>query len=125
MEELLGHFGGGQPERADASVARPMREAQSENLDRLVALCSTRRSAPRRAACRSARRKSMVGRLIGAAGALSAMVCARAMRDGMVPPTINLRTPDPGCDLDYVPLAARRTEVRTAIANAFGLTSRS
>jgi 3-oxoacyl-[acyl-carrier-protein] synthase II len=64
--------------------------------------------------------KSMVGHLIGAAGALSAMACLLAMRDGVVPPTINLETPDPECDLDYVPLTARRAEVRTAAANAFG-----
>jgi 3-oxoacyl-[acyl-carrier-protein] synthase II len=64
--------------------------------------------------------KSMVGHLIGAAGALSAMVCLLAMRDGVVPPTINLETPDPECDLDYVPRHARQTPVRTAIANAFG-----
>ena len=64
--------------------------------------------------------KSMVGHLIGAAGALSAMVCLLAMRDSVLPPTINLHTPDPECDLDYVPLAARAAEVRTAAANAFG-----
>jgi 3-oxoacyl-[acyl-carrier-protein] synthase II len=64
--------------------------------------------------------KSMVGHLIGAAGALSAMVCALAIRDGILPPTINLHTPDPACDLDYVPLQARRAEVRTTAANAFG-----
>jgi 3-oxoacyl-[acyl-carrier-protein] synthase II len=64
--------------------------------------------------------KSMVGHLIAAAGALSVMVCLLAMRDGIVPPTINLQTPDPDCDLDYVPARARRVEVRTAIANAFG-----
>ncbi|OON82303.1 beta-ketoacyl-ACP synthase II [Streptomyces tsukubensis] len=64
--------------------------------------------------------KSMVGHLIGAAGALSAMVCALAIRDGMVPPTINLDTPGEECDLDYVPNTARRTEVRGAAVNAFG-----
>ncbi len=64
--------------------------------------------------------KSMVGHLIGAAGALSAMVCLLAIRDGVLPPTINLHTPDPACDLDYVPLTARRATVRTAAANAFG-----
>jgi 3-oxoacyl-[acyl-carrier-protein] synthase II len=64
--------------------------------------------------------KSMVGHLIGAAGALSAMVCLLAMRDGVLPPTINLNTPDPECDLDYVPHTARHTEVRTTAANAFG-----
>jgi 3-oxoacyl-[acyl-carrier-protein] synthase II len=64
--------------------------------------------------------KSMVGHLIGAAGALSAMVCLLAIRDGVLPPTTNLHTPDPGCDLDYVPLTARRAEVRVTAANAFG-----
>jgi 3-oxoacyl-[acyl-carrier-protein] synthase II len=64
--------------------------------------------------------KSMVGHLIGAAGALGAMVCAMAIRDSVVPPTINLDTPDPECDLDYVPNAARRLPVRVAATNAFG-----
>jgi 3-oxoacyl-[acyl-carrier-protein] synthase II len=64
--------------------------------------------------------KSMVGHLIGAAGALSAMVCLLAIRDGILPPTTNLETPDPECDLDYVPLQARRAEVRTTAANGFG-----
>ena len=64
--------------------------------------------------------KSMVGHLIGAAGALSVMACLYAMRDSMLPPTINLTTPDPACDLDYVPLQARSTPVRTAASNAFG-----
>jgi 3-oxoacyl-[acyl-carrier-protein] synthase II len=64
--------------------------------------------------------KSMVGHLIGAAGALSAMVCLLAIRDGILPPTTNLHTPDPECDLDYVPLTARKAQVRTAAANAFG-----
>jgi 3-oxoacyl-[acyl-carrier-protein] synthase II len=64
--------------------------------------------------------KSMVGHLIGAAGALSVMVCLLAIRDGVLPPTTNLETPDPECDLDYVPLRARRTKVVAAAANAFG-----
>lgn len=64
--------------------------------------------------------KSMVGHLIGAAGSLSAMVCVLAIRDGVVPPTINLDNPDPECDLDYVPNTARSVPVRTAMANAFG-----
>jgi 3-oxoacyl-[acyl-carrier-protein] synthase II len=64
--------------------------------------------------------KSMVGHLIGAAGALSAMVSLLAMRDGVLPPTINLERPDPECDLDYVPQQARRARVRTALVNAFG-----
>jgi 3-oxoacyl-[acyl-carrier-protein] synthase II len=64
--------------------------------------------------------KSMVGHLIGAAGSLAAMVCLLAMRDGVVPPTINLEYPDPECDLDYIPLHAREIPVHTAITNAFG-----
>ncbi len=64
--------------------------------------------------------KSMVGHMIGAAGALGAMVSVLAMRDGVVPPTINLVNPDPACDLDYVPLTAREATVRTATVNAFG-----
>jgi 3-oxoacyl-[acyl-carrier-protein] synthase II len=64
--------------------------------------------------------KSMVGHLIGAAGSLGAMVCVLAIRDGVVPPTINLHTADPDCDLDYVPNVARRMSVRTSVTNAFG-----
>jgi 3-oxoacyl-[acyl-carrier-protein] synthase II len=64
--------------------------------------------------------KSMVGHLIAAAGALSAVVCLLGMRDGIVPPTINLEHPDPECDLDYIPLQARRAELRTTLVNAFG-----
>lgn len=64
--------------------------------------------------------KSMVGHLIGAAGALAAMTGVLAIRDGIIPPTINLDHPDPACDLDYVPRTARRAAVRFAVANAFG-----
>lgn len=64
--------------------------------------------------------KSMVGHMIGAAGSLGAMVCAMAIRDGAVPPTINLDEPDTECDLDYVPHEARPCRVRTAVANSFG-----
>ncbi len=64
--------------------------------------------------------KSMVGHLIGAAGALAAMVCLLGMRDGVLPPTINLTNPDPDCALDHIALTAREAEPTTAIANAFG-----
>ncbi len=64
--------------------------------------------------------KSMVGHLIGAAGALATLVGVLAIRDGEIPPTINLDTPDPACDLDYVPRKARTAPVRLAVANAFG-----
>jgi 3-oxoacyl-[acyl-carrier-protein] synthase II len=64
--------------------------------------------------------KSMVGHLIGAAGALAALVGVLAIRDGRIPPTINLDTPDPECDLDYVPHRARNAPVGLALAHAFG-----
>lgn len=64
--------------------------------------------------------KSMVGHTLGAAGAISALAAVLAIRDGLVPPTINYETPDPECDLDYVPNEARRTPVRAAIVNGFG-----
>jgi 3-oxoacyl-[acyl-carrier-protein] synthase II len=64
--------------------------------------------------------KSMVGHLIGGAGALSVLVACLAIRDGVVPPTINLDTPDPECDLDYVPKVSRTMTVDTALVNAFG-----
>jgi 3-oxoacyl-[acyl-carrier-protein] synthase II len=64
--------------------------------------------------------KSMVGHMIAAAGSISALACLLAMRDGVIPPTVNLETPDPECDLDHVALTARRADVRTAVVNAFG-----
>jgi 3-oxoacyl-[acyl-carrier-protein] synthase II len=64
--------------------------------------------------------KSMVGHQLGAAGAVSALTAVLAIHEGVVPPTINLETPDPECDLDYVPLVARQTPVRVALANGFG-----
>lgn len=64
--------------------------------------------------------KSMLGHLLGAAGSISAAVCILAMRDSIVPPTINLDVPDPQCDLDYVPNQARPMTVNVALANAFG-----
>ncbi|MBN9611690.1 MAG: beta-ketoacyl-ACP synthase II [Actinobacteria bacterium] len=64
--------------------------------------------------------KSMTGHLIGAAGALSVLVACLAIRDGVVPPTINLTTPDPECDLDYVPGTSRAMTVDSALVNAFG-----
>jgi 3-oxoacyl-[acyl-carrier-protein] synthase II len=64
--------------------------------------------------------KSMIGHTAGAAGALAVIGCVKSVETGWVPPTINYRTPDPACDLDYVPNQARRQEVRLALANAFG-----
>jgi 3-oxoacyl-[acyl-carrier-protein] synthase II len=64
--------------------------------------------------------KSMTGHLIGAAGAIEACFCALAIRDAVIPPTINLNTPDAECDLDYVPNVARRKSITTALSNSFG-----
>jgi 3-oxoacyl-[acyl-carrier-protein] synthase II len=64
--------------------------------------------------------KSMIGHLIGASGAVEAAATALSLRQGVVPPTINLATPDPACDLDYVPNTSREIPVETAISNSFG-----
>ncbi|TET41148.1 MAG: hypothetical protein E3J66_05765 [Dehalococcoidia bacterium] len=64
--------------------------------------------------------KSMVGHLLAAAGAVEAIFTVLTIRDGIIPPTINYDTPDPECDLDYVPNVARKGEVNTAISNSFG-----
>lgn len=64
--------------------------------------------------------KSMTGHMMGATGALEAIICVKTILDGIIPPTINLSTPDPDCDLDYVPNFARRKRVDVAISNAFG-----
>jgi 3-oxoacyl-[acyl-carrier-protein] synthase II len=88
----------------DASESRAIRAALGDATDRIPV------SSP----------KSMVGHLIAAAGALAAMVCLLAMRDGVLPPTINLTNPDPECDLAHVALTAREASASTAIANAFG-----
>ncbi len=65
--------------------------------------------------------KSMMGHMMGAAGAVEAMVCALAVKHDKVPPTINYQTPDPECDLDYVPNSSREVEVPAALSNSIGL----
>lgn len=64
--------------------------------------------------------KSMTGHMMGATGALEAIFCAQAVREGILPPTIHYETPDPECDLDYIPNQAREKNVKLAISNAFG-----
>ena len=64
--------------------------------------------------------KSMTGHMLGAAGGVEAAICALAIRDGVVPPTINLFETDPECDLDYVPHEARDGEINVALSNSYG-----
>lgn len=64
--------------------------------------------------------KSMTGHMMGATGALEALFCVEAIRTGIIPPTIHYHTPDPECDLDYVPNTAREQPVKVALSNAFG-----
>lgn len=65
--------------------------------------------------------KSMIGHMMGAAGSVEAVICALAIHDGRIPPTINYEQPDPRCDLDYVPNVAREAPVNVALSNSIGL----
>jgi 3-oxoacyl-[acyl-carrier-protein] synthase II len=89
----------------DAAETKAIREVFGTHADKL-AVSST---------------KSMMGHTFGAAGAVEAIMCALALRDGVLPPTINYEQPDPTCDLDYVPNEARRAVVDVALSNAMGL----
>jgi 3-oxoacyl-[acyl-carrier-protein] synthase II len=64
--------------------------------------------------------KSMIGHLLGAAGSVEAIFSVLAIRDGVLPPTINLDNPDEACDLDYVPGTAREVPVKATLSNSFG-----
>ncbi len=64
--------------------------------------------------------KSMTGHLLGGAGAVEAIICAKAIENGIIPPTINLENPDPDCDLNYTPLVAKETQVDVTLSNSFG-----
>lgn len=88
----------------DVAETRALRKVFGEHADRVM-VSST---------------KSMTGHLLGAAGALEAAVAALAIWSGRVPPTIHYETPDPECDLDYVPNESRKADVRLALSNAFG-----
>ncbi len=88
----------------DATESKAIRAAFGAHADRLAVSSN----------------KSMVGHTLGAAGAISALAAVMAIRDGIIPPTINYQTPDPACDLDYVPNVARQRPVEVAIINGFG-----
>ena len=64
--------------------------------------------------------KSMIGHLLGAAGAVELVTCVLSIRDGKIHPTINLENPDPDCDLDYVPEGSRSIDVKAVVSNSFG-----
>jgi 3-oxoacyl-[acyl-carrier-protein] synthase II len=64
--------------------------------------------------------KSMTGHMLGAAGGIEAAFTALTLHHGVIPPTVNLQTPDPSCDLDYVPNVARSQEINVAMSNSFG-----
>lgn len=88
----------------DVAETRAIRAVFGEHADRLL-VSST---------------KSMLGHALGATSAIEAGLTVFALRDGIVPPTINLTDPDPECDLDYVPLEAREAPIRVALSNSFG-----
>jgi 3-oxoacyl-[acyl-carrier-protein] synthase II len=88
----------------DVSEVRAIRRAFGDHADR-VAVSAT---------------KSMIGHLFGAAGAVEGIATILAIRDGILPPTINLTNPDPACDLDFVPDRARKADVEVALSNGFG-----
>jgi 3-oxoacyl-[acyl-carrier-protein] synthase II len=88
----------------DATESKAIRSAFGAHADRLAVTSN----------------KSMIGHTLGAAGAMSGLSAALAIRDNLVPPTINYATPDPACDLDYVPNTARQAPVDVAIVNGFG-----
>ncbi len=89
----------------DISETKAIKEVFGEKKARLIPISST---------------KSMTGHLLGAAGGLEAIIAVMTIKEGIIPPTINLEDPDPECDLDYVPNTARKVEVSIALSNSFG-----
>jgi 3-oxoacyl-[acyl-carrier-protein] synthase II len=89
----------------DASETRVLKLALGEDRTKRTPVSST---------------KGATGHCLGAAGAVEAIFCTLAVRDGVLPPTINYDTPDPECDLDYIPNEAREADVRIAVSNSFG-----
>jgi 3-oxoacyl-[acyl-carrier-protein] synthase II len=89
----------------DASETRVIKRALGEQVARKVPISST---------------KGATGHCLGGSGALEAIFCTLAIHEGLLPPTINYETPDPECDLDYIPNEARQADVKVAVSNSFG-----
>ncbi len=89
----------------DASETMAIKKALGEEVARKVEISST---------------KSMLGHMLGAAGAVELIVCALAIKNGVLPPTIGYQEPDPACDLDYIPNKARKSMVDITLSNSFG-----
>ncbi len=89
----------------DVMETKAIKAALGENAARKVAVSST---------------KSMTGHLLGGSGGIESIFCIMSIKEGVIPPTINLEHPDPECDLDYVPNTARETAVKVAVKNSFG-----
>jgi 3-oxoacyl-[acyl-carrier-protein] synthase II len=89
----------------DASETRVLKVALGEDVAGRTPVSST---------------KGATGHCLGASGAIEAIFCALAIETGVLPPTINYETPDPVCDLDYIPNQARKADVRVAVSNSFG-----
>ncbi len=89
----------------DVSETRVIKKALGEQAARNTPVSST---------------KGATGHCLGASGALEAIFCTLAIHEGVLPPTINYETPDPDCDLDYIPNEARAADVRLAVSNSFG-----
>jgi len=89
----------------DRMETKAVKKAFGEDLARKIPMSST---------------KSMTGHLLGAAGAVEAIICAKTVQEGFITPTINYKVADPECDLDCVPNTGRKADVRYAISNSFG-----
>jgi 3-oxoacyl-[acyl-carrier-protein] synthase II len=89
----------------DASETMAIKRALGEDVARKVEISST---------------KSMLGHMLGAAGAVELIICALAIKNGILPPTIGYKEPDPACDLDYIPNTARKSQVDITLSNSFG-----
>ena len=112
------HDAGLTPDRIDYINAHGTSTELNDKCETLAIKASLGVDNARRVAISST--KSMTGHLLGAAGAVESIVCALAIKNGVIPPTINYETPDPNCDLDYVPNKAREKKVHACLNNSLG-----